>query len=214
MIRLLLADDHTILRESLATALNASDDCRVVAEAGDGVSAIEQAHLLHPDVAIVDISMPRLSGIEVTRRLTAELPRTRVLALTMHEEKEYVMQLVRAGASGYLEKQTPTAILLDAVRTLAKGGVYFGQYATSVLAWQARQPYTPVDDPYGSLSEREREVLHLVVDGLTTKEISKRLGISVKTAENHRCRILDKLDVRNSAELVRYAVRKRLVDHG
>ena len=132
MIRLLLADDHTVLRECLVTALRASGDCLVVAEAGDGINAIEQAHAVRPDVAIVDISMPRLNGIEVVRRLTTELPRTRVLVLTMHEEDEYVLQVVRAGASGYLIKHAATAELLEAIRAVAAGGVYFGPYATRV----------------------------------------------------------------------------------
>jgi two-component system response regulator NreC len=212
MIRLLLADDHTIVRESLVAALRASGDCMVVAEAGDGITAIEQALALRPDVAIIDISMPRLSGIEVVRRLTAELPNTRVLVLTMHEEEEYVLHVVRAGAAGYLLKHAATSELLNAVRILAAGGVHFGPYAAKVLAEQIQQPQHLSDDPYGALTSREREVLHLVVDGLTTKEIARRLNISVKTAENHRGRILDKLDVRNSAELVRYAMRKRLVE--
>jgi two-component system response regulator NreC len=212
MIRLLLADDHTVVRESLVAALIASGECIVVAEAGDGITAIELALALRPDVAIIDISMPRLSGIEVVRRLTAELPRTRVLVLTMHEEEEYVLHVVRAGAAGYLLKHAATSELLNAVRTLAAGGVHFGPYAAKVLADQVQQPQRTHDDPYGALTSREREVLHLVVDGLTTKEIARRLDISVKTAENHRGRILDKLDVRNSAELVRYAMRKRLVE--
>jgi DNA-binding NarL/FixJ family response regulator len=212
MIRLLLADDHTMLRESMATALRASGDCTVVAEAGDGVTAIEQALVTRPDVAIVDISMPRLNGIEVVRRLTAELPRTRVLVLTMHEEEEYVLHVVRAGAAGYLLKHAATTELLKAVRELAAGGVHFGPYAAKVLADQVQQPQRMPADPYGELSAREREVLHLMADGLTTKEISKKLEISVKTAENHRGRVLAKLGLRNSAELVRYAMRKRLVD--
>jgi DNA-binding NarL/FixJ family response regulator len=212
VIRLLLADDHTVLRESMATALRAAGDCVVVAEAGDGVSAIEQALATHPDVAIVDISMPRLNGIEVVRRLTADLPRTRVLVLTMHEEEEYVLHVVRSGAAGYLLKHAATSELLQAVRELAAGGVHFGPYAAKVLADQLQQPHRAVSDPYGELSAREREVLHLMADGLTTKEISKKLGISVKTAENHRGRVLAKLGLRNSAELVRYAMRKRLVE--
>ena len=212
MIRILLADDHAVLRESLAVVLRGSGDCLVVGEAADGVNAIEQARALRPDVAVVDISMPRLSGFEVVRRITTELPRTRVLVLTMHEEEEYVLQMIRAGASGFLLKQAPTAELLGAVRALAGGGVHFGAYAAKVLASQVQNPQQPLDDPYGALSPREREVLHLVVEGLTTKEIATRLKITVKTAENHRCRVLEKLGVRNSAELVRYAMRKRLVE--
>jgi two-component system, NarL family, response regulator NreC len=212
MIRILLADDHTVLRECLVTTLRASGDCLVVAEAADGISAIEQAHAVRPDVAVVDISMPRLNGMEVVRRLTSELSRTRVIVLTMHEEEEYVLQVVRAGASGYLVKHAATAELLDAIRAVAGGGVYFGPYATQVLAEQLKQRQKPPEDPYGALSAREREVLHLVVDGLTIKEIAQRLEISTKTAENHRGRVLTKLGVRNSAELVRYAMRKRLVE--
>jgi len=212
MIRVLLADDHTVLRESLALVLRGSGDCMVVGEAADGISAIEQALALRPDVAVVDISMPRLSGIEVVRRISSELPRTHALVLTMHEEEEYVLQMIRAGAAGYLLKDAATNELLGAVRTLAGGGVHFGPYAAKVLASQVQNPNATIEDPYGALSPREREVLHLVVEGLTTKEIASRLTITVKTAENHRCRVLDKLGVRNSAELVRYAMRKRLVE--
>ena len=212
MIRVLLADDHTVLRESLALVLRGSGDCMVVGEAADGISAIEQALALRPDVAVVDISMPRMSGIEVVRRISSELPRTHALVLTMHEEEEYVLQMIRAGAAGYLLKDAATNELLGAVRTLAGGGVHFGPYAAKVLASQVQNPHAAIEDPYGALSPREREVLHLVVEGLTTKEIASRLTITVKTAENHRCRVLDKLGVRNSAELVRYAMRKRLVE--
>jgi DNA-binding NarL/FixJ family response regulator len=212
MIRILLADDHAVLRESLGALLRASGECTVVAEANNGVAAVELAMATHPDVAIVDISMPLLSGIEVVQRIHAQLPGTRILVLTMHEDEEYVLHMVRAGANGYLLKHAAAAEVLGAVRTLAAGGVHFGEFATKLLATQLRQPNAQVHDPYGSLSPREREIFHLVVDGCTTKEIAKRLGITVKTAENHRCRLLDKLDVRNSAELVRYAVRKRLVE--
>ncbi len=212
MIRILLADDHTVLRESLALVLRGSGDCIVVGEAADGITAIEQALALRPDVAVVDISMPRMSGIEVVRRITNELSRTHCLVLTMHEEEEYVLQMIRAGAAGYLLKHAATNELLGAVRTLAAGGVHFGPYAAKVLASQVQNPGQKLEDPYGALSPREREVLHLVVEGLTTKEIATRLTITVKTAENHRCRVLDKLGVRNSAELVRYAMRRRLVE--
>ena len=211
MIRILLADDHTVLRESLAAVLRTSGDCVVVGEASDGIEAIERAMTLRPDVAVVDISMPRLSGIEVTRRIATQLPRTRVLVLTMHEEEEYVLHMIRAGASGYLVKRAATAELLTAVRAIAAGGVHFGAHAAKALAMQVRHPEAS-EDPYGALSPREREVLHLVVEGLSTKEIARKLEITVKTAENHRCRILEKLDLRNSAELVRYAMRKRLVE--
>jgi DNA-binding NarL/FixJ family response regulator len=212
MFRILLADDHTVLRESLSAVLRASGDCMVVGEAGDGVEAIERALALRPDVAVVDISMPRLSGIEVTRRIVTQLPRTRVLVLTMHDEEEYILHMIRAGAAGYLVKRAATSELLAAVRAIAAGGVHFGAHAAKALALQVQHPEVMSDDPYGALSPREREVMHLVVEGMSTKEIARKLEITVKTAENHRCRILEKLDVRNSAELVRYAMRKRLVE--
>ena len=212
MIRILLADDHTVLREALIAVLRTSSDCVVVGEARDGIEAVERAIALRPDIAVVDISMPRLSGIEVTRRIVSQLPRTRVLVLTMHEEEEYVLHMIRAGAAGYLVKRAATAELLAAVRTIAGGGVHFGPHAAKALAMQLQHPEVLSEDPYGSLSPREREVMHLVVDGLSTKEIARKLQITVKTAENHRCRILEKLDVRNSAELVRYAMRKRLAE--
>jgi two-component system response regulator NreC len=211
-IRVLLADDHAILRQGLAALLNASGDCTVVAEAGDGLSAVQQALRTRPDVAVVDLSMPRLNGIEVVRRLKAELPGTRTLVLTMHSEEEYVLHVVRAGASGFLLKDSALNELLAAVRSLHQGQGYFGPYAAKVLATQLQQPSTDGADPYRNLTAREREVFHLVVDGLTTKEIAKRLTIGSKTAENHRARVLDKLGVRNTAELVRYAMRKGLLD--
>lgn len=211
-IRVLLADDHAILRQGLAALLNASGDCNVVAEAGDGLSAVQQALRTRPDVAVVDLSMPRLNGIEVVRRLRAELPTTRTLVLTMHNEEEYVLHVVRAGASGFLLKDSALNELLAAVRSLHQGQGYFGPYAAKVLAAQLQHPSGGNPDPYRNLTPREREVFHLVVDGLTTKEIARRLEIGTKTAENHRARVLDKLGVRNTAELVRYAMRKGLME--
>jgi DNA-binding NarL/FixJ family response regulator len=148
----------------------------------------------------------------VVRRLREALPETRVLVLTMHEEEEYVLHVVRAGASGYLVKDSPASELIAAVHSLRAGRGYFGPQAAKTLADQVQRPDRSMEDPYGALTPREREVFHLIVEGLTTKEIARRLGISAKTAENHRARVLDKLDVRNTAELVRYAVRRGLLD--
>jgi two-component system response regulator NreC len=198
-IRVLVADDHTILREGLVALLNGSGDCQVVAQAADGITA-------------VDISMPKLNGIEVVRRLHRELEDTRVLVLTMHAEEEYVLHVVRAGASGFLLKDSATDELLGAVRALAGGRGYFGAHASKVLAQQVQKPNTPIEDPYRDLTAREREVFHLIAEGMTTKEIARQLGTSTKTAENHRFRVLDKLGARNTAELVRYAVKHGLLD--
>lgn len=212
MIRVLVADDHTIVRETLVAALDASGECLVVGQAADGIDAIEQCLRLQPDIAIVDISMPRLNGIEVVRRLRAELPQMRILVLTMHQEEEYVLHMLRAGAAGYLRKDAAMAELIEAVRSLGVGGLHFGAHATRAMALQVQQARPIPTDPYRDLSPREREVFHLIVDGLTTKEIALRLDIGIKTAENHRQRVFAKLDVRNAAELVRYAARHHLID--
>lgn len=211
-MRVLIADDHTMVRESLVSVLQAEGDIEVVAQAADGIEALEKAELTHPDIVVADLTMPRLGGLEVVRRLREKLPETRVLVLTMHQEDEYVLQAVRAGASGYLVKDSAAAELVAAVRSLHAGRGHFGPQASRALAEQLQNPQRSQADPYGNLTAREREVFHLIAEGLTTKEIARRLEISVKTAENHRGRVLDKLDVRNTAELVRYALRKGLLD--
>jgi DNA-binding NarL/FixJ family response regulator len=211
-MRVLIADDHTMVRESLVSVLQADGDVQVVAQAADGIEAVDKAVKFRPDIVIVDLSMPHLSGIEVIRRLHDALPDTRVLVLTMHQEDEYVLQAVRAGASGYLVKDSAAAELLAAVRSVHAGRGYFGPQAAKTLADQLQHPERVLEDPYGRLTAREREVFHLIAEGLTTKEIARRLAISAKTAENHRGRVLDKLDMRNTAELVRYALRKGLID--
>jgi len=210
-VRVLVADDHTIVRKGLVSLLAESGECEVVAEAADGLEAVEKALATRPEVAILDLSMPRLSGLEAVRRIHAELPQTRLLVLSVHEEEEYILPIVRAGASGYLIKDSAVDELLAAVRALHAGHGYFGPQAAQVLAEQYRHPERTADAPYGALSPREREVFHLVVDGRTTKEVARLLGISVKTADNHRYRLMEKLGVHNTAELVRYAARRGLL---
>lgn len=211
-IRVLIADDHTLVRESLVGLLQSEGDVQVVAQAADGIETVEKALAMRPEVVVADLSMPRLGGIEVVRRLREALPDTRVLVLTMHQEDEYVLQAVRAGASGYLVKDSAGSELLAAVRNLHAGRGHFGPQAARTLAQQLQHPERTLDDPYGRLTAREREVFHLIAEGHTTKEIARQLDISVKTAENHRARVLDKVGVRNTAELVRYALRKGLLD--
>jgi DNA-binding NarL/FixJ family response regulator len=211
-IRILIADDHTLVRESLVGLLQSEGDVVVVAQAADGIETVEKAIAVRPEIVVADLSMPRLNGIEVVRRLREALPDTRVLVLTMHQEDEYVLQAVRAGASGYLVKDSAASELLAAVRNLHAGRGHFGPQAARTLAQQLQHPERTLDDPYGRLTAREREVFHLISEGLTTKEIARRLDISAKTAENHRARVLDKVGVRNTAELVRYALRKGLLD--
>ena len=211
-IRVLLADDHTLLRDGLVRILESEGDVQVIAQAADGGEALEQALALRPDVVVTDVSMPRLSGIELAHRLHQALPHTRVLVLTMHQEDQYVLQAVRAGASGYLVKDSPAAELLAAVRNVHAGRGHFGPQVARALAEQLQHPERVSDDPYATLTRREREVFRLIAEGLTTKEIARQLSISTKTAENHRARVLGKIGVRNTAELVRYALRRGLLD--
>jgi two-component system, NarL family, response regulator NreC len=210
-IRVIVADDHTILREGVVALLSSDPMVQVVAQTCDGPATLEQALALQPDVLVIDISMPHMSGIEVVRRLRQDAPRTRVLVLTMHEEEEYVVHAVHAGAYGFLLKDSASRELLAAVRDLAAGRKHFGTHAAHVLAQQMTRPSVPVEDPYRDMTPREREVFHLIIEGMTTKEVAKRLEISTRTAENHRNHVLGKLDVRNTAGLIRYAARYRLL---
>ncbi len=212
MIRIVLADDHEIVRQGLISILSADGECMVVAQASDGLEALEKTLEHRPQVLVTDISMPKLNGLEVVRRVHQQLPECKILVLTMHEEVEYVVHMVKAGASGFLVKDSASKELSEAVKQLAQGKSYFGQYASQVLAEQYRNPNSDYENPYRNLTDREREVFHLVVQGKTTKDIARVLDISTKTAENHRGRIMDKLNVNNTAELVRYAAKKGLLD--
>ncbi|WP_108470660.1 response regulator [Rhodanobacter thiooxydans] len=211
-IRVLLVDDHTLVRESLVGILQSDGDIEVIAQAADGVEAVDKALATRPDIVITDLSMPRLNGVEVVRQLRQALPDTRVLVLTMHQEDQYVLQAVRVGASGYLVKDSAAAELLAAVRNLHAGRGHFSPQAARALAEQLQHPERVLDDRYELLTAREREVFRLIAEGLTTKEIARQLAISTKTAENHRARVLTKIAVRNTAELVRYALRRGLLD--
>ncbi len=213
VIRLIVADDHAVVREGIRRLLDAEPDIEVVGEAGDGVGAVELTQSLLPDVVCLDVSMPRMNGVEATRRIKASLPHVGVVILTMHEDEDYVIELVRAGASGYVLKRSSARDLVDAVRAVAGGHAFLHPVIARRL--------TVEHDPGGSrqeerrrfdgLTEREREVVRLIADGLTNREIAERLTISVKTVETHRTHIMEKLDLHDRAHLVRYAVRKGLI---
>jgi RNA polymerase sigma factor (sigma-70 family) len=207
-IRVLLADDHTMVRRGLVSLLEASGACQVVAEAADGEEAVAAALAQRPQVAILDVSMPKLNGLEAARRIRARQPGTRVLILTAHGEDEYVLPLVRAGVAGYLLKDSAVDELIDAVRAIASGRTWFGQRASEVIAASVASGRAAPDDPFDALTEREREVFHLTVQGKTQKEIGAALGISAKTVENHRAHLMQKLGTSGTAELVRYAARR------
>jgi two-component system response regulator NreC len=210
-IRVLVADDHTIVRQGLVGILKASEEIDVVGEAADGHEAVEKAQKLKPDVVVLDVSMPRLNGLEAARRIHETLPATRLLVLTMHDDEEYVLKMVRAGVSGYLLKDDAASALIAGIRALKAGKTYFGPHATQALAEAYQRDEEPPEDPYGTLTDREREIFQLVVEGKHNAEIAALLFISPKTVDNHRTRMMEKLGVHSTAELIRYAARHKLL---
>jgi DNA-binding NarL/FixJ family response regulator len=209
--RVLLADDHTVVRQGLVSVLKASGDLEVVAEASDGHEAVEKALQTRPDVVVLDITMPRLSGFEAARRIRKALPAARILALTMHDDEEYVLKMVRAGVSGYLVKDAAASELVTAIRALRSGKGFFGPQAAKALAEAYQGEGVMPEDPYGRMTDREREVFHLIVEGKTNAQIAGVLFISPKTVDNHRTRLMEKLRVHSTAELLRYAARHGLL---
>ena len=182
----------------------------IVAEAADGVEAVEKSIATKPDIVVTDLSMPRMSGLKAVRRIRQALPKCRILVLTVHHDEEYIVPIVEAGASGYLVKDSASGELLDAVDALVNGGVYFGSEATKVLADRLREPGRASSDPYGNLTSRERDVFHLVAESRSSGEIAATLGISVKTASNHRSRLMRKLGLHSAADVKAYAERHAL----
>ncbi|MDQ2714203.1 MAG: response regulator transcription factor [Chloroflexota bacterium] len=213
-IRILLADDHTILRAGLKMMLNAQPDMEVVGEAHDGRQAIQEAQRLQPDIVLMDITMPSINGIEATRQLKKLLPDARVLILTMHENDEYIFQALRAGASGYLLKEAADTDLIYALHIIQSGQFYLSPIAQSVMVGDYLQRVHAGEekDSYSSLTEREREILKLVAEGFTNNKIAERLIISPKTVDTHRTHIMDKLNLHSRAELVKYAMRRGLLE--
>jgi two-component system response regulator NreC len=209
LIRILLADDHAVVRQGFRAILAQQPDMQIVGEAGNGRDALTLAQETSPDVIVMDVAMPELNGIEATRRLSTALPSTRVLALSMHKDSVYVREMLKAGAKGYLLKDSVEHDLLEAVRTLARGGEYISPSVQSAL----NSPYrVAATTPLDLLTSREREVLQLIAEGKTNKEVAVLLNISVFTVDAHRGRIMEKLNVHNVNELVRFAVRHGLVD--
>ena len=211
-IRVFVADDHTMIRQGLVSILQAHGEFEVVGEAAEGNQAVDLAIEARPDVVILDISMPRLNGLEATRRIRKALPRTRVLVLTMHDDEEYVLRAVRAGAAGYVVKDGAAAELVAAIRAVSAGQGYFGPQAAKALAAGYERGEAADPDPYERLTPREREVFHLLVEGRTNAEVARLLFISPKTVDNHRTRLMERLGVHNSAELVRFAARRGLLE--
>ena len=206
-IQVLLADDHQIVRQGLRAMLE-HEGYKVVGEASDGREAIRMAETTYPDVAILDLAMPALNGLDAAREILRGSPRTKAILLTMHTEDPYVLEALRAGVSGYVLKTQAALDLIQAIREVTRGAIYLspGVSKTVVDAYRNKSDLPP--DP---LSPREREVLQLVAEGKTTKEVAALLGVSVKTAESHRTRIMSKLGIHETAGLVRYAIRRGII---
>jgi len=205
MIRILLVDDHSIVRDGLKRILAATADLKVAGEAASGEAALALVKANDYDVAMLDMSMPGLSGTDLIKRLKLEKPRLRILVLSMHGEQQYAARALKAGASGYLNKDSASELLLGALRKIAAGGLHIGDAAAASLLQSGDKP------GHETLSDREFEVLRLLVEGLGPTEIGERLHLSVKTVSTHKTRILEKLNVRSTAELVRYAIENRLL---
>jgi DNA-binding NarL/FixJ family response regulator len=212
-LRLLLADDHTVVRQGLRKVLEDRPDWEVVAEAGDGREAVRQAEEHKPDVAIIDVAMPLLNGIETTRQIARKAPQTRILVLSMHSDEAYVNQILKAGAIGYLLKDSADVDLLQAVDAVSKGKSFFSPAIAKVMLddYVRQLADKGITDRYESLSEREREIFQLIAEGKANKEIAALLSISPSTVETHRARIMEKLDLHSAAEIVLYAVRRGVI---
>lgn len=212
-IRVLIADDHAILRDGIRALLEDEPDIDVVAEAEDGRWAVEQARKLHPDVVLMDIAMPLLNGLEATRQIKRDFPATHVLILTMHDDAEYVERVLEAGASGYVLKHAAGRELITAIRAVAGGGAFFSpSIARHVLeGYVGRRDGPTGHDPYDDLTPREREILQLVVEGYTNREIAEMLTLSIKTIKTHRLNLMQKLDIHDRGELIKYAIHKGII---
>ena len=212
-LRILLADDHTVVRQGLRKVLEERADWEVVAEAGDGREAVRKAEELKPDVAIIDVAMPLLNGIETTRQIARKSSATRILVLSMHSDEAYVNQILKAGATGYLLKDSADVDLLQAVDAVSKGKSFFSPAIAKVMLddYVRQLADKGITDRYESLSEREREIFQLIAEGKANKEIAVLLSISPSTVETHRARIMEKLDLHSAAEIVLYAVRRGVI---
>jgi DNA-binding NarL/FixJ family response regulator len=215
-VRVLLVDDHAVVRLGLRTLLSAASDVDVVGEAANGQEALTQVEALNPDVVVMDLSMPEMDGAEATRELTRRGGNARVLVLTMHEEEDYLVPLLRAGARGYVVKSAVSTELLEAVRTVAGGGMFVRPSAARVLAEAVTRggAHDETDARYATLSDREREVFRLTALGYVPARIAEQLFISAKTVDTYRRRIADKLDMTDRAEWVRLALRLGILVEG
>ena len=212
-IRILLADDHTVMRRGLRVLLERQPGLAVVGEAADGAEAVELAGREKPDVAVLDIGMPTLNGIEAARRIIEKSPNTAVVILSMHSDESYVLRTLKAGARGYLLKDAPESDLINAIHAVHQGKAFFSPAISKMLVedYMRQMQQRGIEDSYELLTSREREILQLLGEGKANKEIAKMLDLSLYTVETHRSNMLEKLNLHSTAELILYAVRKGIV---
>ncbi|HTS50059.1 MAG TPA: response regulator transcription factor [Bryobacteraceae bacterium] len=212
-IRILLADDHTVVRRGLRLLLEGQPDFSVVAEAADGKQAVDAAEASRPDVALLDIAMPNLNGIEAAQRILAVAPNTSIVVLSMHADESYVLRALKAGAKGYLLKDSAEGDLIEAIKSVTRGKTFFSPEITKMLAEDyVREIRTRgIEDSYELLTPREREILQLLAEGKSNKDIAGLLNLSLYTVETHRRNLQDKLNLHSFAELILYAVRKGVI---
>jgi DNA-binding NarL/FixJ family response regulator len=207
-LQILLADDHAVVREGLKRLIETQPDMKVIGEAADGKEAVDKAVRLSPEVAVMDVSMGEMNGVDATRRVRALCPGTKVLALTVHEDKTYLRELLDAGAAGYVLKRAAADELVRAIRAVASGGIYVDPRVAGKLLRTFVDPQTSKSDATADLSEREAAVMQLIAQGYTNKEIAAQLGVSVKTVETYKARSMDKLGLRSRVDIVRIATER------
>jgi len=212
-IRVLIADDHTLVRDGIRSLLALVADVEVVGEATNGKEALEQTKRLAPDVVLMDLAMPIMSGLEATRRIRREFPGTRVLALTQYDDSEYVIPVIEAGARGFVTKMAAFSELASAIQAVYRGDSFLSPSAAAALVEECQQKTTAEGekDPYQLLTDREREVLKLVVEGYTAREIADMLVVSPKTVEWYKTSLMNKLNIHNRTDLIKFAIRRRVI---
>ncbi len=212
MIKVLIADDHALVREGIIAFLKLCDDIEVIGEASDGIEAVNKTEKLKPDVVIMDINMPKLGGLEVTLEIKRKTPDVKILVLTQYDDREYISRLLKAGVSGYILKKAGATELISAIRAVKRGELYLHpSIAKEVVEGYLHKEKAMAEDPYDLLTEREKQVLKLITEGYTYKEIADALGISVKTAIAHYTKISEKLDIHTRAGLIKFAIKKGII---
>ena len=213
-VRLLIADDHKIFRQGIKKLLEEEPDLQVVGEAADGRDTVKKATELKPDIILMDIAMANLNGLEATKQIKKVLPESKIIMLTMHKNEEYVLQSFQAGASGYILKEGAVEELVSAIRSIHQDKSFLSPTVSKTLvdAYLRKMETGKTETPFDLLTDREREVLQLIAEGFTNREVAKQLFISVKTVEAHRAHIMQKLNIHDIAKLVKYAIQKGLVD--